>query len=133
MKTILKIALLSLITFCAEAQSPSSKENTPYLHLTVEEGQLLLHWELNKEVNTSFFIVQRSTDGGTNFSSIGTIEAKGYNAFKSTYRFEDYHTIDSSAQYRIVLTTMEGVRIPSNVVSLGPAIQALPSSPIAKK
>lgn len=52
-------------------------------------GNGLLNWETQREINTAYFVVERSVGNGQ-FDSVGTIQAKGNNTnLKSGYTFTD--------------------------------------------
>jgi hypothetical protein len=79
----------------------------------------LLLWETTNETNTSYFIIERGTDG-KNFQQIGTTTAKG-NTTKNTYSFTDDNAIyqpSSILYYRLKMVDINGDYTYSNVVAI---------------
>lgn len=54
----------------------------------LNNGAAVLNWQTEYEINSSHYIVQRSTDG-VDFTSIGTVQAKGNTTLKSDYQYID--------------------------------------------
>jgi len=59
-----------------------------------------LQWSTSLEVNTSKFIIERSTDG-KNFTSLGEVRATGNSTVNQHYRFTDAAPIKAVNYYRI--------------------------------
>ena len=108
------IVILSLSIFNnkVEAQNISSKidfKEVP-VKVLVEDDMEVLLWTLKKEVNTSFFIIERSEDGIV-FSAVATVKAKGHSVLPTNYSFEWISNSPSAnATYRVVLVGMDGVK-----------------------
>ena len=72
------------------------------------------NWHTATELNTSHFIIQRSTDGSS-FTTIGTIKAVGSRA--NGYSFTDTHPTNGTNYYRLKSVDKDGASTFSKVVS----------------
>ena len=72
------------------------------------------NWQTSKELNTSHFIMQHSTDGSS-FSDIGTVKAVGSGA--NSYSFIDNSPVSGKNYYRLKSVDKDGASIFSAVVS----------------
>jgi hypothetical protein len=57
-------------------------------------------WSTASEVNSDYFIVEKSTNGST-FSPIGKINAAGFSTTMHSYLFEDVHPAQGNNYYRL--------------------------------
>jgi hypothetical protein len=72
-----------------------------YFNLSkVGKQSVLLQWQTLTEQNTSYFEIQRSTDG-EHFTAIGKVAAKGESTVAQTYSFTDLSAIANLNYYRI--------------------------------
>jgi hypothetical protein len=86
-------------------------------------NSVLLNWKTENEVNTSHFVIERSTDNN-HFAGIGNVSANGRytignNAFD--YSFTDNDAINQSSQrlyYRLKMVDIDGKYKYSNIVSV---------------
>jgi len=78
-------------------------------------GSALLKWSTLSELNTSFFEVQRSTDG-TNFTVLGRVVAVGNSSTEQLYDYTDYHPEEGMNYYRLRMVDEDGQYEYSNVV-----------------
>jgi hypothetical protein len=85
---------LKLLSFTATKQA--AKTNTA-----------LLSWTVAEQVNTSTFVVERSTDG-INYTDIGRISAAGNQAEKQTYSYTDATAHDGVNYYRLKMMDIDG-------------------------
>ncbi len=79
----------------------------------------LLQWQTLQEVNTSHFILQRSTDA-IRFQDIGTINAAGNSNAPLSYRYTDVKVVmppGGTLYYRLVTSDKEGKKDYSKVVT----------------
>ncbi len=107
------IATLSLIIFSLTsltAQNRPLKANEFTLELSLEDGISIIQWEINQEVNTSSFILERSFDG-QNFEIINIQKAKSSSYSFATYAFEDVENETGIGSYRLRLVLMGGEEI----------------------
>jgi len=51
----------------------------------VDKKSVQLNWQTSQEINSSYFEIQRSSDGRT-FEPVGTVTAKGNSSFTNTYQ-----------------------------------------------
>jgi hypothetical protein len=82
----------------------------------VEKGKdISLNWNTTTELNTSHFIIQRSTDGSS-FTDIGTVKAIGSGA--NSYTFADNKPNNGINYYRLQSVDKDGSFAYSKVVSV---------------
>ncbi len=60
-----------------------------------------ISWETANEINTKQFIVERSTNNGNTFQSIGNLNAKGAGALNNFYKFFDVRPVIGLNLYRL--------------------------------
>src|SRR5688572_837305 len=98
---------LDLLTFTGHLQTNNS---------------VLLNWKTENEINTSHFVIERSTDGNR-FSSLGNVTANGRNntGGSFSYSFTDNDAINQSSQrlyYRLKMLDINGSYEYSNIVTV---------------
>ena len=79
-----------------------------------------LLWETSNEVNTDYFVIERST-GNSVYESIGTVFAKGGSNSKTKYAFQDKEAANlgyDKVNYRLRITDKDGSLTYSNIVVL---------------
>jgi N-acetylneuraminic acid mutarotase len=74
---------------------------------TKSNGTAVLHWTTAQELNSSYFIVERSGDG-TNFTSIGRLPAAGNFNIQTNYQFTDISPLSGTDYYRIKEVDIDG-------------------------
>ncbi|HYH16172.1 MAG TPA: T9SS type A sorting domain-containing protein [Flavisolibacter sp.] len=72
-----------------------------------QQAGILLRWNTAKEINTSHFEIQRSTDGH-NFFAIGQVAAAGNSQTSSTYTFTDSKPLAKVNHYRLKMVDSDG-------------------------
>jgi RHS repeat-associated protein len=80
----------------------------------------LLNWTITNEINTSYYSVERSLNG-TQFSAIGTVQARGNSNSLSQYSFTDRNIVALDAPviyYRIREVDVDGRYFYSRVIAL---------------
>jgi hypothetical protein len=91
------------------------------------DSQVYVEWATASETNSSFFEVQRSSDG-TNFLPIGRVQAAGFSNNRIDYGFVDDDPLPGLSYYRLRQVDTDGtwafsravpVRFQSNVNSTG--------------
>ena len=90
-------------------------------NITLEaiNGKTYLNWNTASELNTSHFIIQRSTDG-INFANQGNVSAVGSGANK--YHFTDNNPTSGTNYYRLQSVDKDGHSAFSKVVSVQLAV-----------
>lgn len=82
-------------------------------------GDALLNWETQREVNTDYFVIERSS-GNNAFDSVGILYAKGSN-LKTRYAFTD-RNINSlnkpNLYYRLKMMDKHGAYTYSNIIMI---------------
>jgi hypothetical protein len=93
-----------------------------------------LQWSTSLEVNTSKFIIERSTDG-KNFTSLGEVRATGNSTVNQYYRFTDVAPIRAVNYYRIRMIDNDNTYKLSeikNVKNSGIAEMAVNPNPVSQ-
>lgn len=119
MKT-LALSLLILINTAhySIAQENSETKNQISINTTYEDGAIVLNWESNREVNSSYYLIEKSINGQA-FEIISTQKASSSTYSRTAYSFEDTTVESNIAQYRVTLVLMDGSRITSLSKNLG--------------
>ncbi len=103
MKNLIKtIAVLSVLAF----NSLNAQTNNIPVTINNEDGNISLQWNTQKEVNSSYFVVESSENNQT-FATIAKVKAAGYALNGKAYELEG---LNSSLYYRVTLVNMEGQR-----------------------
>lgn len=76
-----------------------------------------INWNVLGEINSSYYVVERSTNG-INFEEIGTIEAQNSGLEEISYSFEDYTSEMGMNYYRIKTVKNSGSSIVSSSLGL---------------
>ena len=76
-----------------------------------------LQWKTNTEINSSRFIVERSTEG-TSFSTIGTVAAAGNSSGDRFYQFNDVTATRGMNFYRLRMMDLDDSSAYSKVVNV---------------
>jgi hypothetical protein len=79
-----------------------------------------LAWETDNEINTDYFIIERST-GNSVYEPIGTVYSKGYTNQKANYTFQDKDAASlgyDKLYYRLKMTDKDGSYANSNIVQI---------------
>ena len=106
----------------------SSSNVTLPLDLLTFTGRLqnnntvLLNWKTENEINTSHFVIERSTDGNR-FSGIGNVSAQGRNNIAGSFNYSstDADAANQSSQrlyYRLKMVDIDGTFKYSNIISV---------------
>jgi hypothetical protein len=77
----------------------------------------MLNWVTDMEHNSSYFAVERSSDG-RNFSTLTQVAAAGNSAEKKYYSYTDSKPAAGHNQYRIAQVDIDGKRTTTGVQSL---------------
>ncbi len=113
MKTVITtLVLVIALVYSTTTKAQSVKTNHINASVENEEGETMLKWSTSREVNTSYFIIEKSTDG-INYTPIATVKASGNSVFPHSYEFADANKTIVPSTFRIVLVTMDGGQIAS--------------------
>lgn len=113
MKTVITTLVLVIALVCSTiTKAQSTKANTLIVSVENEEGETVLKWKTSREVNTNYFIVEKSTDG-INYTQIATVKASGNSVFPHNYQFAYINKTIVPSTFRIVLVTMDSGQIAS--------------------
>ncbi len=115
--TMKNLALNLLFIAASLSLKAQVNANSPVLTMTYGEHSLDLQWDLNREINTSYFVLEKALDGNADFEPIHSTKAQGYQHFSTTYNYEEFSK-SSDISYRVVLVLMDGTRVYSNIITL---------------
>jgi hypothetical protein len=85
-----------------------------------EDNSALLQWITTNEINTSYFVVERSVDGN-NFNSIGSVNTNENSDIRNSYFFTDVSAgaqAASTLYYRLKMFDKDGKYAYSKVISI---------------
>jgi hypothetical protein len=103
-KTVLIIAFV--LTVCsAWAQQLEANQ---YITVAIirEDSENIISWQMQREVNTSHFLVEKSVDG-IHYEVVSMIKASGHVNFAKTYTYTDTEGAQNCL-YRVITVNMEG-------------------------
>ncbi len=83
--------------------------------VTGNDGSNLLQWKTATEINSSYFAVQKSSNG-TDFETVGTVAAAGNSSTTKTYNFSDFTPYSHINYYRIIIVDKDNSKEYSNIV-----------------
>jgi hypothetical protein len=99
-------ALLISLTISTFGQSTS---NQLEVQTTIEDGITVVTWETSKEVNTSYFLVEKSIND-TSYFRVASLPAAGSSNYNETYSYEDLDVYNQNVSYRITMVCMDGTQ-----------------------
>jgi hypothetical protein len=79
------------------------------------DNSVSVNWTTEQEVNSSYFSVERSSNGSSDFNDIGTVSAKGNSAIVSNYSFTDNSAQNGVNYYRLKMVDLDGSFVYSQV------------------
>ena len=80
-------------------------------------GKNLLLWKTETEVNSNYFIIERSSNG-TDYKAIGTVAASGFSTTVVNYNFIDANPLAGTNYYRLTIVDKDNSMEYSNVISI---------------
>jgi hypothetical protein len=72
-----------------------------------QNNTVLVSWTTDQEVNSSYFAVQRSSNG-SDYTTIGEVGAKGNSATASSYSYTDKSPYNGIDYYRLQMVNLDG-------------------------
>jgi hypothetical protein len=84
----------------------------------LDGSQVNLTWTTDLEVNSDHFAVQRSTDAGSTWTTLGTVAAHGNSSLPINYSFADTKPTQGTNEYRLQLVDKDGTYKYSTVQSV---------------
>jgi hypothetical protein len=66
-----------------------------------------LSWTTLIEINADYFIIERSTDGGAKWLTLGTVAARGNSSGNASYSYTDANPAAGVAQYRLQMVDLD--------------------------
>lgn len=81
----------------------------------------LLEWSTASEINSDYFMLERSNDG-VNFTAIHKIDAAGNSMFQNDYAYEDYDIEKQRYYYRLSQYDYDGKSETFNLISINPGM-----------
>ena len=100
MKTV--INLLSLMIFLVVGTI--NAQSNLQLNVVNDNDEISIEWTTASETNSSYFLIEASTDGKT-FSPAARVKAAGYSLTRTNY---NYVPDGKALYYRVSLVNMEG-------------------------
>ena len=104
-----------VITLSASAQSTVSKINEVRVETNYEDGLMNIEWNTQKEVNSSYFLVQKSSDN-VHFTAVKMVPASGNSNFTRHYQYSEIEISTGEVYYRVTMVTMNGQEIASAAI-----------------
>lgn len=74
----------------------------------LDDNQVDLTWTTDLEVNSDHFAVQRSTNGGSSWETLGTVAAQGMSSISVNYSYTDATPASGVSEYRLQLVDRDG-------------------------
>lgn len=84
----------------------------------VDGTQVNLAWTTSLEINSDHFAVQRSTDAGGTWTTLGTVAAHGNSSLAIDYSYADTKPLQGTNEYRLQMVDKDGKFVYSTVVSV---------------
>lgn len=109
MKT-LALTIITALTFQITIAQNHYSKNRVTVKTEKEDGITTVNWTSYQEVNTSYFLIERSDDG-INFYTIGKEKAGSSTYTAKEYSFEDVDVDSQFHTYRVTLVMMDGEQI----------------------
>ncbi len=81
------------------------------------DNAVQVKWTTTMEANSDYFDVQKSTDG-TNWSTIGRVEAAGNSSQLINYTFNDINVVNGWQFYRLIQADLDGTQTTTKVVAI---------------
>ena len=73
-----------------------------------EDMSIRLDWSTLSEANTDYFHIERKTEEGEEWTSIGKVDAAGNSSTIQTYEYYDRYPVPGVSQYRLVQYDLDG-------------------------
>jgi hypothetical protein len=83
---------------------------------SLDNGSVDLAWTTEMEENSDHFAIERSTDAGAHWATIGTVPAHGNSATPIDYTYTDNSPAPGTDEYRLQLVDLDGQYTYSEVV-----------------
>lgn len=114
------VAIIRKITF----SNSNSALPLQFVDFTIapEKAQVLLSWKTADEVNTSYFLIERSTDG-TSYESIGQVASLN-NSTGGSYTYADLFPKTGVSYYRLKQVDVDGKYAYSKVLTVNRSASA---------
>lgn len=104
--------VLFLMSFTAIAQTTSLRANEIHMEIMFEDGQVTIMWNTMKEINTSYFVIEKSADS-LHYTALKMVAAAGNSVFSRSYQITETEPTAGKVYYRVRLVTMNGQQIAS--------------------
>jgi hypothetical protein len=74
----------------------------------LDNAAVELTWTTGMELNAAHFSIERSTNAGASWTSLGTVKATGFSSLPVNYQFTDGSPVSGTDQYRLQSVDMDG-------------------------
>jgi hypothetical protein len=75
---------------------------------TLDGSQVDLAWTTDLEINSDHFAIQRSTDAGSTWTTLGTVAAHGNSSLPINYSYTDAKPAQGTNEYRLEMVDKDG-------------------------
>jgi hypothetical protein len=82
-----------------------------------DDGSVKISWATSQEENSNYYDVERSSDQ-SQWSSIGTVKAKGYSSITTNYFLTDKSPVNGTGYYRLKMVDLDGKFTYSKTISV---------------
>jgi Secretion system C-terminal sorting domain len=82
-----------------------------------DDGSVKVNWATSQEENSNYYDVERSSDQ-SEWSSIGTVKAKGYSSITTNYFLNDRSPVNGTGYYRLKMVDLDGKFTFSKTISV---------------
>jgi hypothetical protein len=100
-------------------------ELVQFLATKNDDGSVKISWATSQEENSNYYDVERSSDQ-SQWSSIGTVKAKGYSSITTNYFLTDKSPVNGTGYYRLKMVDLDGKFIYSKAISVTTDNSSLP-------
>jgi hypothetical protein len=90
-----------------------------------DDGSVKVSWATSQEENSNYYDVERSSDQ-SEWSSIGTVKAKGYSSITTNYFLNDKSPVNGTGYYRLKMVDLDGKFVYSKTISVTTDNSSLP-------
>jgi hypothetical protein len=108
-----------------QASTTLPVELVQFLATKNDDGSVKISWATSQEENSNYYDIERSSDQ-SQWSSIGTVKAKGYSSTTTNYFLNDKSPISGTGYYRLKMVDLDGKFTYSKSISVTTDKNSLP-------
>ena len=110
MKNIISILTILFASITISIAQISYSNTSIDFQVEMEDGIVVLIWDTDREVNSSYFLVERANTSGK-FEIISKLKAGSSTYQRTSYEFTDVSSQEDFYSYRVTLVYMDGTSI----------------------